>query len=270
LTWQHCKRSFAYTYIDWAHEPFLHKAHDLLANPAVGPVLYWRMHMEAVIQDGESWHATTWRTIPEYQGGFILDGGVHWAAMLRTVLPKYCKPASIIAVKSLHRSHILPHDTLVGLVHPDPSATSEPTGLPTTIKADIEAKDMPVEPGKSTPHGSFILSWAAPDTPQSGRCPNELYVVAEHGTLRILNKGAKWDVTLTPTDKSGLEAVHVEGPATGVEQELIDFGAAVEAAIHGHKDDKPNLADPALALWDLSFIEAALNSDGQKVEIEKK
>lgn len=255
---------------DWAHEPFLHKAHEMLADPAVGPVLYWRMHFEAVIRDGEAWHATTWRTIPEYQGGFILDGGVHWAAMLRTVLPASCKPASIIAVKSLHRSHILPHDTLVGIVHPAPSATSEPLGAPTSVKANIEAKDMPVEAGKSTPHGSFILSWAAPETPQTGRCPNELYIVAEHATLRIINAGAKWTVTLTPTDASGLKPVHLEGPATGIEHELVDFAQDVAAGIEGRVNEVPNIAEPSSALWDLSFIEAALKSDGQKVEIVQK
>jgi predicted dehydrogenase len=225
------------------------------------------MHFEATIRDGVSFHGTTWRTVPEYQGGFILDGGVHWAAMLRIVLPETCRPVFVTAYKSLHRSHILPHDTVVGIVHPAHSATHEPCGSPTSVKAEITADEMPVKPGKSTPHGTFILSWAAPDTPAGSRPPNELYIVAEHGTVRIVNTGGKWNAKLYPTDSTGLQEATLDGPATGVEEELADYARAVAAVRVGKTDDKANNAEPRAALWDLAFVEAALTSDGKKMTI---
>jgi predicted dehydrogenase len=232
-------------------------------------VLYWRAQFETTIEDGIAWHATTWRTIPEYQGGFILDGGVHWAAMLRTVLPKVAEPVAIMAQKSLHRAHILPHDTIVGIVQPAPQATVLAHGEPTALKAVIEAKDMPVQPGTSTPHGTFLFSWAAPSAPRDSAPPNELYIVAEHATLRILATGASWSLTFSPTAASKVDAYTAEGPATGVEVELDDFGHAVGAARAGVADNRVNNAEPTSALWDLAFIEAALSSDGKVVEIQK-
>lgn len=245
----------------------LHEAASLLRNPDLGPVLYWKMHFEASIIDGTAWHATTWRTIPQYQGGFILDGGVHWAAMLRTVLPEADRPASVIAVKSLHRSHILPHDTVSGIVRPAASAIREPTGKPTQIKAEIEAKDMPVKPGKSSADGTFLWTWAAPETPKGVRAPNEFYIVAENGMMRILNQGPKWEITLTPGEGSKVEAKSLQGAATGVEVELADFARAVAANRDGMVDDSPNNGDPRTALWDLQFVQAALNSEGMEENI---
>lgn len=56
---------------DWAHEPFLHYAASVLRDPIFGPVLYWRMHFETFLPIGTSYHATPWRTIPDYQGGTL-------------------------------------------------------------------------------------------------------------------------------------------------------------------------------------------------------
>ncbi len=253
---------------DFAHEPFLHRAASLLAQPAVGPVLYWRMHYETILPEGASYHATTWRTVPDYQGGFLLDGGVHWAALARTVLPARCRPHTVIANKSLHRAHVLPHDTLVGIVQADPASVLPPRGSRTAVAGTLREEDMPVKSGASAPHGTFVLSWAIPDTERQGRTPNELYVVCEHATLAVVNKGRAWKITLEPGAGAGVEKVVEEGAVSGVSVELEDFAGAVQAALDGTAAARENYGSPRDALWDVAFIQAALTSDGDKVVID--
>ncbi|KAI0528269.1 hypothetical protein F5B22DRAFT_641240 [Xylaria bambusicola] len=54
----------------------------------------------------------TWRTVPEYQGGFLLDGGVHYTAGLRKLLGEENAVASVIALTSLISEHLPPKDTI--------------------------------------------------------------------------------------------------------------------------------------------------------------
>lgn len=217
-----------------------------------------------MLPDGASYHATTWRTVPEYQGGFLLDGGVHWAALLRTVLPT--PPASLIAHKSLHRAHMVPHDTIVALALPPAGSAVAPHGKATTV-ANTGNPDALLAAGRSQANGTIILSWAIPDTPRASRPPNELYVVAEHATLRLVNHGRSWTVELTPGAGTPAKAAFREGKVTGVEAELAAFGDAVRAAVDGTQDAQTNYGSPQDALWDLAFIQAALGSDGAEVSI---
>ncbi|BEI89727.1 uncharacterized protein CcaverHIS019_0210890 [Cutaneotrichosporon cavernicola] len=247
---------------NFAHEPFLHRAASLLAES--GPVLYWRMHYETILPQGASYHATTWRTVPDYQGGFLLDGGVHWAALARTVLPERCKPYSIIANKSLHRAYMLPHDTLIGIVQSDPASSLPPHGKRTQFEGTLKEEDMPVQSGESAPTGTFLLSWAIPDTNRSTRPANELYVVCDKATLRVINMGREWKIILEP--EVG-ERVEEGGAVSGVKVELEDFADAVAARKEGRPEGK-NYGAPRDALWDVAFIQAALDSDGEKVVID--
>lgn len=52
--------------------------------------------------------ATSWRTVPEYQGGFLLDGGVHFAAGIAAMLGPV---SSVTGSSSLHWKHLAPTDT---------------------------------------------------------------------------------------------------------------------------------------------------------------
>lgn len=52
--------------------------------------------------------ATSWRTVPDYQGGFLLDGGVHFAAGLAAMLGPI---AQVNGTSFLHRKHLAPTDT---------------------------------------------------------------------------------------------------------------------------------------------------------------
>lgn len=258
---------------DFAHEPLIHEAAALLADPAVGPVLFWKMHFETMLPDGVSYHATKWRTVPDYQGGFLLDGGVHWAALARVVLPERARPHTITAHKSLHRAHMPPHDTLIGFASPKPDSTIEARGSKTSVEGTMKEEDMPVQKGNSTPFGSFTLTWALPDTERTKRVPNELYVVCENATLRLTNLGRAWSVSLEPGAGSSVKPVHKEAKGTGIEVELAEFAAAVAAKIEG-KEEGVNNGAPRAALWDVGFIEAALESEGRPreigVELERK
>lgn len=249
---------------DFAHEPFLHRAAQLLASPSVGPVLYWRMNFETVLLDGASYHATTWRTVPDYQGGFLLDGGVHWAAVLRCVLPPTYLPTTLTAHKALHRSHMPPHDTLIGLALPSPEASTEPQGRFQPGDGTMELKDMPVRPGHSAPVGSFTLSWSLPDTDRDSRAQNELRVTCAHATLTLINKGRSWRLELRGEEGGEVADVTDEGPVSGVARELAEFAAAISG------EDGVNNGEPRAALWDVGFIEAALESDGKPREIGVK
>jgi predicted dehydrogenase len=44
------------------------------------------MRMQALVQPGAKYYETAWRKKPEYQGGFLLDGGVHFIAATRLIL----------------------------------------------------------------------------------------------------------------------------------------------------------------------------------------
>lgn len=73
---------------NFAHEHGALRAAELIANGKgpLGPVLFYELRMTGHVKSGSKYHATEWRTVPDYQGGFLLDGGVHFAAALRVAL----------------------------------------------------------------------------------------------------------------------------------------------------------------------------------------
>lgn len=55
---------------------------------------------------------TEWRKKPNYQGGFLLDGGVHFTAGTRFLLGEDAKPTTVVAFSTLLREHLPPLDTI--------------------------------------------------------------------------------------------------------------------------------------------------------------
>jgi predicted dehydrogenase len=249
----------------------LRKARDVIHNtPNLGPVLYWHLRAEAVVLDGSKYQSTEWRTVPDYQGGFILDGGVHSTALLRTVLPH--PPKTIIAAASLHRTHLLPHDTVIALALPGDQATVESHGPPTALNAIRKREDVPVEIGRSSPQGTIFLSWAMPDIPEEHRQPNGITVTCLNGQVTVRQVGfvtREWVVTLTAARDSGIESGMWAEKWSGVDREVGMFARAVSAAKAGRENAEENFAEPRGALWDLAVIEACLTSNGNAVDIEK-
>jgi predicted dehydrogenase len=67
--------------------------------------------MQTCIQEGSKYIETSWRKTPEYQGGFLLDGGVHFIAGMRCLLGSEAKATSLSAFTAQHQSYLPPVDT---------------------------------------------------------------------------------------------------------------------------------------------------------------
>lgn len=57
-------------------EPGLRAAGKAIADQKIGKVCFWNMQVLNNVETDSMWYNTSWRTVPEYQGGFLLDGGV--------------------------------------------------------------------------------------------------------------------------------------------------------------------------------------------------
>ena len=66
---------------------------------------------------------TSWRAVPEYQGGFLLDGGVHLIAALRMILGPRDQIATISALTSLQQQYLPPKDTVEATIKTKGGAT---------------------------------------------------------------------------------------------------------------------------------------------------
>ncbi|WVQ67595.1 uncharacterized protein L199_005798 [Kwoniella botswanensis] len=254
---------------DYDHEPIHKRAAELLRDPALGPVLYWDLQNQNYCPDGDKWQATSWRNVPDYQGGFCLDGGVHSVAMLRNILPD--PPAAVIASASLHRKHTPPHDTILALVLPDSAATKEPSG--SSSKLDIARQHRPnlPQPGKSSPAGTITFTWALPNI--ESQLPRDLQVLnitCLNGKLTLVNDSGTRTLELAPAAGTQVEAVKETSPKKGVEVELAYFARAVLATKAGRAiDPAEDYGKPIDTLWDVAVIQAMLQSNGNKVDIKQ-
>ncbi|RXK40196.1 hypothetical protein M231_02470 [Tremella mesenterica] len=256
---------------NWAHEPVLHWAASKLREPALGPVLYWQLGLSNVVKPGSHWHATSWRTIPDYQGGFILDGGVHQGALLRIVLP--IPPSTILSHATLHRAHLPPHDTFVAIAAPPISSHTPAHGYEVTsgVNQDLPHKveDIPAEIGTSAPFGTILMTWAQPDLPNSAPAGmNALEIVCLHGVVSISWPDKNMKAVITAANGSGVVNEEKEEKQSGVKVEIGMYARAIEAVKEGKELEEPNWADPRDCLWDLAWVEACLQSGGKSVDIE--
>ncbi|KAI1826064.1 hypothetical protein F4861DRAFT_132368 [Xylaria intraflava] len=78
----------------------------------LGRVTGIAVRINSMVKSDNQYYKTPWRTTPEYQGGFLLDGGVHYTAGLRKLLGKEHAVANVIALTSLVSSHLPPKDTI--------------------------------------------------------------------------------------------------------------------------------------------------------------
>ncbi|CZR59846.1 related to dehydrogenases and related proteins [Phialocephala subalpina] len=77
----------------------------------LGRILGFRVKMFANVKLGGKYIETPWRKKPEYQGGFLLDGGVHFVAATRELLGSDF-PTSLSAYSTLLQEHLPPVDTV--------------------------------------------------------------------------------------------------------------------------------------------------------------
>ena len=78
----------------------------------LGRALTFRCRMQAFVSPGGKYFETEWRKVPTHQGGFLLDGGVHFIAALRMILGKNEPLVSIAAHTAQLQEHLPPVDTI--------------------------------------------------------------------------------------------------------------------------------------------------------------
>ncbi|TDZ14350.1 Uncharacterized protein Cob_v012740 [Colletotrichum orbiculare MAFF 240422] len=82
----------------------------------LGRVIGFNARVFFFVNLGGKYIETEWRKKPAYQGGFLLDGGVHFAAALRLLLGSDAAPLSVSAFSALTRDHLPPIDTVNAVV----------------------------------------------------------------------------------------------------------------------------------------------------------
>ncbi|KAL2264564.1 hypothetical protein VTJ83DRAFT_7074 [Remersonia thermophila] len=78
-----------------------------------GRLVAFRLMRYGFVAEGNKYFATEWRKIPDYQGGFLLDGGVHFVAALRLLLNAVGEEiAQVAGFSALLEQRLLPVDTV--------------------------------------------------------------------------------------------------------------------------------------------------------------
>lgn len=88
-------------------------AHGAKKIKEFGKILGVRVRMQTCIQPGAKYYETEWRKKPGYQGGFLLDGGVHFIAGIRNLLSGSGERVTTLsAFTSQLREYLPPVDTV--------------------------------------------------------------------------------------------------------------------------------------------------------------
>ncbi|KAF1970665.1 NAD(P)-binding protein, partial [Bimuria novae-zelandiae CBS 107.79] len=167
--------------------PSFHYAAEQLAQ--MGRFLGFRMRVQSLVQPGGKYFETAWRKKPEYQGGFLLDGGVHFLAATRLALGGAgVKPVKTSAFSGQLQEHLPPVDTLNATVQLSNGAS-----------------------------GTINMSFG---TTFSG---SEYAFAAEKGTVTV----SRGKVTILRDGKEEVKEFPEEG--NGVKQEFAAWGQALSA-----------------------------------------
>ncbi|KAJ6128933.1 hypothetical protein N7471_010150 [Penicillium samsonianum] len=78
----------------------------------LGKVQNFRVNVHSLMDKNNKYFHTAWRKTPEYQGGFLLDGGVHMTAALRLILGPAERLSILSAQSQLQQSFLPPVDTV--------------------------------------------------------------------------------------------------------------------------------------------------------------
>ncbi|KAF1834677.1 NAD(P)-binding protein [Decorospora gaudefroyi] len=148
---------------------------------SLGRILTFRVRVAAMVKAGSKYYETAWRKNPEYQGGFLLDGGVHFVAATRLLLKGGGQTIKKISAYTAQlQEHLPPVDTL--------NAT------------------MQLDNGSS---GTFSISFGTTDT------GSEYLVACEKGVVHV----ARGKVTVTKTSQDA-ETKEFLDEGNGVNQEI--------------------------------------------------
>ncbi|KAF2094708.1 oxidoreductase-like protein [Rhizodiscina lignyota] len=78
-----------------------------------GKVVTFHTKLNTFMEDDNKYLNTEWRKVPDYQGGFLLDGGIHFVAGMRSLLQAAGeKVCALSAFSALLQEKMVPVDTL--------------------------------------------------------------------------------------------------------------------------------------------------------------
>ncbi|KAG8851646.1 hypothetical protein FRB96_009142 [Tulasnella sp. 330] len=220
-------------------EPGIVAAADAVRSGKIGKVAHFKLSDSNYLDQGNKYYQTSWRTVPEYQGGFLLDGGVHLVALLRTILPDPI--VSVTGHASLTKAYLAPHDTIQSILQTSSGA-----------------------------HGIFDVSFASPNKQHAS---SQIVITGSSGCIQISNTNKVPDRGGSdPRPRYMVKVVGQDGesevsefPSSGVEREIEYFSKTVMSV----KDDAvvEGKGEPRGALRDVAVIQASLMSLGQLVNI---
>lgn len=223
-------------------EPAYRAAGEAIRSGKIGKVQFFKATVVNYVDKTSEWYKTPWRTVPDYQGGFLLDGGVHTIAALRTMLTEPFTQLSGFA--SLNKDYLLPHDTIHCIVR----AGSHYHGVVEMTFAS---------PTKSIPAAENIVitgsdGWVACNMSSEGFTVVIKSRVKEDGKPEEEQEYKETEETMT-------------FPSKGVEVELAAFFAEIQK--DGTGEQSLDIGNPRNALKDVGFIQAALNSEGNLTDL---
>ncbi|KAI0127987.1 hypothetical protein BJ170DRAFT_627985 [Xylariales sp. AK1849] len=190
----------------------------------LGRVLGAHLKLHTSVKLGSKYIETEWRKTPEYQGGFLLDGGVHFVAALRLMLAGGgVKVQKVSAHSAQLQKHLPPVDTVDAALSLDNGATGT---LSLSFGTSLEA--------------------------------NETIVACEGGTVSV----ARDKVTIKPVEGTSTTSAEtrVEDKPDGPGGVAIEVFAWAKSIVAGKQEPKQK---PEEALADLELLEAMLKS-GEK------
>jgi predicted dehydrogenase len=133
---------------NWRYEAAFRLAADWINQRRIGRVVSVQWALQVRLDPSKPYFHTAWRQKPAYQGGYVLDGGVHHVAALRMLFGDI---ASVSAFAASIDPALPPLDTMTAVLQ-------------------FESGVL----------GTYAITYAAP--PQS---PSHLIVIGDEGTLRV-------------------------------------------------------------------------------------
>lgn len=226
-------------------EPGYRAAAKAVRDGKIGKLALFNLSAINALDESSKWYRTPWRTVPDYQGGFLLDGGVHSAALLRTIIPDPL--VSLTGHATLTKKYLAPQDTINAVVK-----TSE--GAIGVFELSFAAPYASRAGGLTTFTGtSGWICIAGLKATIDGKEQNIVRVTIH----TVKTKGTK-DQDGNPEYEEVVEVI--DEPTRGVRAEFESF----VKLLNGEDD---GFGDPVGALRDVAFIQAALNSNGNAVSL---
>jgi predicted dehydrogenase len=104
---------------NWRYETAFLRAKEIIDSGAIGQVRLCHCTSMVRISSDNRYYATDWRRSEQYQGGFVLDAGVHHMALLRALMGEVM---GVTAQSTQMRPDLPPADSVAATLHFDSGA----------------------------------------------------------------------------------------------------------------------------------------------------